>query len=887
MSDFVMRFLSISLLTLTGLFVLGSDSFASASELTSDSTMLHMSNQELFVEGSILMEEGFWHEAERVWAVATERSPRNRVYKYKHGLCHLEIAEDWHAASEALGEAVSGPLTAKYDPFNQRQSSPPLEALLHLAEAKRRLGEFSQARAHISEFNRKSGRKHNFAELAERMLADLDFAEAQLANPTATEIEALNVNASSDESRPMLTVDGRTLFFSSNRSRTNGSNHGRRDPNTLAHYDDVYRSMLLSDSTWSEPELLNLGASYHAVVVGTDAFGESVIIQDHDGWTYELKVSSQWERGWTASVPFILGKNQPTQGEVAFFPSQDRIIVSLQTRRGEGGFDLYECELDDRGRWGKPVSLGEEINTLGHEVSPYVAADGRTLFFASNGLPSVGGYDIHRVVRNEDGSWGAPHPMGVPVNSVEDEMSFVMGAKGEVGYFSSRRGADSRELNLYAARMNQPSPIEDNVLVMSVDASAEDWVAGALILRDAASGEVVKVIDKCAQSSLYKFIIPAGADYVLERAATADGTDGTEVSPALQRRISIPADAQPEIVDVAFADLFAPDMEGMDTEGMAGLDLPPFTGIVLTVDDEVELDALEDLSVEDPSALDAVEVDLDQLPEDEVRPETTTWTSNVMELSKMTGSWSAIQIGTFKNQPNDSWLLNAGNRFVVERLDNGMTRWYAGVSQDASETLAAHDELMAQGGFSSAMLVRLENGRRVLQDGSGNLEGPSLVIAEGEGLDGVAVLEFTPTLGTNMSSPICPLALDDNVAGELVLAIQFYSNQVHTGRMSIEPVVSRVLELAQEGRPQLRIEGSASALSTSRDRGNEGLASDRAENVRFRLVQRLAFEGLSEGVDYDVEMVKRVHPDGGGLGMNAADANPARHQYVRVDVELR
>ena len=887
MLDNVMRFSSISLLTFFGSFLVVYVSFASAPVLTSDSTMIRMSNSELFVEGSILMEERFWHEAERVWAVATERSPRNRVYKYKHGMCHLEIAEDWKAASEALGEAVAGPLTTKYDPFNQRQSSPPLEALLHLAEAKRRLGEFSQAREHISEFNRKAGRKHNYSELAERMLADLDFAEAQLANPTSTEIEALNVNATSDESRPMLTVDGRTLFFSSNRSRSNGSNHGRRDPNTLAHYDDVYRSKLLPDSTWSEPALLNLGASYHAVVVGTDAFGESVIIQDHDGWTYELKVSSQWERGWTASVPFILGKNQPTQGEVAFFPSQDRIIVSLKSRRGEGGFDLYECELDDRGRWGKPVSLGEEINTLGHEVSPYVAADGRTLFFASNGLPSVGGYDIHRAVRNEDGSWGAPTPMGVPVNSVEDEMSFVMGAKGEVGYFSSRRGTDSRELNLYAARMNQSSPIEDNVLVMSVDASEEDVVAGALILRDVNSGEIVQVIDKCAQSSLYKFIVPAGGDYVLERAAMAEGTNGTEVLPALQRRISIPADAEPEIVDVAFADLFAPEVEGMDTEGVAGVDLPPFTGMVLAVEDEVELDTTEDLSVEDPNASDEIEADLGEMPEEESRPETTTWTSNVMELSEMTGSWSAIQIGTFKNQPSDSWLLNAGNRFVVERLGNGMTRWYAGVSQDASETMAAHGELMAKGEFSNAMLVRLENGRRVLQDGSGNLEGPSLVIAEGEGLDGVAVLEFSPTLGTNMSSPICPLALDDNVAGELVLAIQFYSNQVHTGRMSIEPVVSRVLELAKDGRPQLRIEGSASALSTSRSRGNEGLASDRAENVRYRLVQRLAFEGLSEGVDYDVEMVKRVQPDGGSLGMNAGDANPARHQYVRVDVELR
>ena len=105
--------------------------------------------------------------------------------------------------------------------------------------------------------------------------------------------------------------------------------------------------------------------------------------------------------------------------------------------------------------------------------------------------------------------------------------------------------------------------------------------------------------------------------------------------------------------------------------------------------------------------------------------------------------------------------------------------------------------------------------------------------------------------------------------------------------MSIEPVVSRVLELSKDGKPHLRIEGSASSLSTSRDRGNEGLASDRAENVRYRLAQRLAFEGLSEGLDYSVEMVKRVQPESGGLEMNAAGGNPARHQYVRVDVELR
>ena len=76
MSDFVMRFLSISLLTLIGLFVVGSDSFASASDVAPDSTMLHMSNQEVFVEGSILMEEGFWHE---------------KSLDLEHGLNTLEI----------------------------------------------------------------------------------------------------------------------------------------------------------------------------------------------------------------------------------------------------------------------------------------------------------------------------------------------------------------------------------------------------------------------------------------------------------------------------------------------------------------------------------------------------------------------------------------------------------------------------------------------------------------------------------------------------------------------------------------------------------------------------------------------------------------------------
>ena len=869
-----------------------------------DSVMLSLTNQQLFVEGSILMEEGFWNEAERVWDAAINRTPNNRVYQFKQGLCLLEIGRNWNQAREAFQAATSGSLTQKYDPFNHRQKSPPLEALLFLAEAERRLGQFEQAKTHIALFNRRAGRKHPYTEYAERLSEDLEFAARQLENPTPADVSLLNINGEADETHPMLTVDGRTMFFSSNRSRSNGSNHGRKDPNTLAHYADVYRSTLLGDSTWSEPEFLNLGASYHAEVVGTDAFGEQLLLQDHDGWTYELKTTAQWERGWTASVPFIFGKNRPTEGEVAFFPSEDRIVVALKQRRGEGGFDLYECALDKKGRWGKPESLGDEINTFGDELSPFIAADGQTLFFASNGLPTIGGFDIYRSVRQDDGTWSKPKHMGSPINSVEDELNFVMGAKGELGYFASRRETDRRDLDLYEVRMNATSPVEGNVMILTVDASEEMEIADALVLRDARSGEVLQFIDKCAQSRMFKLIVPAGGDYILERAAIAgEGANGEIVQPAIQRRINVPSDARPEVVDVAFAEMFAPELDSLSGSDVSGLELPPFVirreptpkvekepmveevvdNVIETNDEEV-LSVREEMDAEDEAA------DMRRTDPDEIEDlKGMSLPSAPVDLANLSGNWYAYQIGAFRGSPRQDWLARAGEQLVYEELPNGMVRWYAGVSQDAEATSQDWLELRSDEGFQNSFLVRLENGQRMtlnapLQD---PIESTS-IIRPSLGLDGQPSAIAERMVGSNMSSPIAPLALDMTVEGELLLAIQFFSNQVHTARMSIEPLMSRVLELSKQGRPLIRIEGSASTVSTSRERGNWGLAADRASNVYVRVVNRLEEEGLREGDDYSVQIVKRVQPDDASKILEAgAPVHPASFQYVRVDVELQ
>ena len=336
-----------------------------ATAMVADSTWANFSSTELFIEGSILMEEGFWYEAERVWAYAMKTRPKNRVAKFKRAVCMSEIGEDWPMTKALLEEVSQGGLTERYDPFNPNQMIPPVDAWLWLANAEHRMGEFDLARKHVDAFLAKAGEKHGSSEWASKILAEVRFAERQLANPTDAEVMSMALNSEGNETHPVLTADGRTMFFSSDRARSNGSNHGRIDPNTKTHYYDIYRTELQQDSTWDEPEFLNMGIRNHAKVIGSDAFGQKLVVLDDDGWTHELKTTERWERGWTVAEPLYLDRTIPNEGEIVFFPNKDRLIASVKMRRGEGGYDLYESALDEDGRWSKLKSLGKRVNTWG------------------------------------------------------------------------------------------------------------------------------------------------------------------------------------------------------------------------------------------------------------------------------------------------------------------------------------------------------------------------------------------------------------------------------------------------------------------------------------------------------------------------------------------
>ncbi|MBK7406759.1 MAG: OmpA family protein [Saprospirales bacterium] len=128
------------------------------------------------------------------------------------------------------------------------------------------------------------------------------------------------------------------------------------------------------------------------------------------------------------------------------------MLFSSQRPGGYGGFDLY-ISIFSNGFWTEPQNLGPKINTSYEERTPFLALDGRTLYFSTNNPQrSLGGFDVIRIFFDDaTESWLDPWNPGVPVNSAGDDLDFRLTRDGMKAYFSSNRKSGYGGSDLYAA----------------------------------------------------------------------------------------------------------------------------------------------------------------------------------------------------------------------------------------------------------------------------------------------------------------------------------------------------------------------------------------------------------------------------------------------------
>ena len=104
---------------------------------------------------------------------------------------------------------------------------------------------------------------------------------------------------------------------------------------------------------------------------------------------------------------------------------------------GKGNHDIWVSYKDSADHWTVPQNMGDSINSTGTEMSPFIHSDNQSLYFSSDGLIGLGGYDIFVSRRNKEGKWRKAVNLGYPINTNRDEIGLIVNARGDKAYFAS------------------------------------------------------------------------------------------------------------------------------------------------------------------------------------------------------------------------------------------------------------------------------------------------------------------------------------------------------------------------------------------------------------------------------------------------------------------
>lgn len=259
------------------------------------------------------------------------------------------------------------------------------------------------------------------------------------------------INSKYPDYVPLITSDENTMYFT---SRREGSTGNLTDPYGN-YYEDVYVTQKNSKNEWGTPK--NLGApintNTHDACVALSYDGNQMIIYrtSADMLTGDLYMCHTDYEGWT--VPQKLGPeiNTPHIETSACFSNDTSIIYFSSNKPGGfGGKDLYRIKKLPNGRWSLPMNLGPTVNTEYDEDSPYLHPDGETLYFSSKGHTSMGEYDVFKTTYfSNDNKFSVPENLGYPINTVNNDIFFVLNINGTKGYYSSIKEDSQGSSDIY------------------------------------------------------------------------------------------------------------------------------------------------------------------------------------------------------------------------------------------------------------------------------------------------------------------------------------------------------------------------------------------------------------------------------------------------------
>jgi hypothetical protein len=425
----------------------------------------------------------------------------NIDYKEDEAIRHLEIAEK------------SYPFGKK----NNKNTKNAIEARYYLGQARHLAYQFDQA---INTFNSLKSQIEKLSVKDKELLKKIDReirysenAKELTAHPVKFRITNLGsaVNSEYDEHSPVVTADESMIIFTSNRPGT--GNHASPDG---LYNEDIYFS------EWREGKWLpamNIGKKINTAAndatVSLSADGRELLVYRNDGVSGDLYISKFGNDGW--SKPEKLPKPinsvyNETHGSIT--DGGNTVYFASDRPGGLGGKDIYVSRKLPTGEWGKPLNLGPAINTSEDEDSPFIHSDGKTLYFASEGHNSMGGFDVFYSTMNDSGQWAEPVNVGYPINTPDDDLFYIPTADGQRVYYASKRKGGFGRSDIYIIEFPE-TDVRSLAVVAGYVFTEEGEPASDAVIRieKKISGEVAGIYRPNPQTGKYIIILPTEEEY--------------------------------------------------------------------------------------------------------------------------------------------------------------------------------------------------------------------------------------------------------------------------------------------------------------------------------------------------------------------------------------
>ncbi|OFX16496.1 MAG: hypothetical protein A2033_10985 [Bacteroidetes bacterium GWA2_31_9] len=459
-----------------------------------------------------------------------QKDSNNANINYRIALCYLNLVGQKYKAIPYLEKAVKD-ITYTYKEGSYKEMRAPFEAYLYLGDAYRINEDIDKAIDAYTKF--KSLLKPEdvfFQQVVTRQMKSCENAKDMFFTPV--EVDEMNVgnqiNSTFYEYNPCVSQAEDLMFF------------------TMSKNNELILISKFANGAWEKPKnITNL-------VKSADGACKTVSLS-HDGKFLFFSDDNSDNKGDLYVSKINKGKAMPmdnlnrninsrySETNASLSPDGKTLYFTSDRKGGIGGLDIYKSKKEN-GDWGPAENLGSPINTINDEETPFITADGKSLYFSSEGHNSIGGFDFFVSTMLEDGNWSVPLNLGYPISTTDDDLFYYPIGNGEKAYtFRTKNYGDALSdiFKVIPSVIKRPDNVVFRGEISFQDNQTENIVNSNIILINSSTKDTLNYFRPDTNTLEYDFSVPLTNYEIIFETKNYKSVSEKFVVPNLMTRVEV------------------------------------------------------------------------------------------------------------------------------------------------------------------------------------------------------------------------------------------------------------------------------------------------------------------------------------------------------------